>query len=103
MATTEATSSFSWGFLEPGRGTQKRVEDTVDGRNPFRTTLKQWETHICWHLQGNRHPKLCWVVQDFVFPQFVAGAKGGGYGHGHGSQNLWLHFGVDEHPDSHLF
>ena len=26
---------------------------TVDGRNPFRTTLKPWESIVCWYLQGN--------------------------------------------------
>ena len=27
--------------------------NTVDGRNPFRTTLKPWETIIGWYLQKN--------------------------------------------------
>ena len=26
----------------------------MDGRNPFRTTLKPWETMFCWYLQGNQ-------------------------------------------------
>ena len=28
---------------------------TVDGRNPFRTVLNQWEALVCWYLQGNRN------------------------------------------------
>ena len=28
--------------------------DAVDGRNPFRTSLKPWEASVCWNLQGNR-------------------------------------------------
>ena len=26
----------------------------MDGRNPFRTTLKPWETIVRWYLQGDR-------------------------------------------------
>ena len=26
--------------------------ETEDGRNPFRITLKPWETIVCRHLQG---------------------------------------------------
>ena len=45
---------------------------TVDGRNPFRTTLKPWEATICWCLQGNHHPKLCWVVRNGFRPSTVS-------------------------------
>ena len=42
---------------------------TVDGRNPFRTTWKPWETIICWYLQGNHHSRVSSEVQNFVHPQ----------------------------------
>ena len=32
--------------------------DTVEGRNPFRTTLKPWETVVRWYLQGILMPWL---------------------------------------------
>ena len=47
------------------------VFHTVDGRNPLRTTLKPWETIVCWYLQGDS--RVSWVVQDFVHPQYVIG------------------------------
>ena len=28
----------------------------ADGRNPFRTTWKPWETMVGWYSQGNQHP-----------------------------------------------
>ena len=36
----------------------------MDGQNPFRTTLKPWETTVCWYLQGIR-----------PFQGFLGGAK----------------------------
>ena len=27
------------------------------------TTLKLWETIVCWYLQGNHYPRVSWVVQ----------------------------------------
>ena len=49
-----------------------RVEvHTVDGRNPFRTTLKTGETILGWYCQGNHHSNVYQVVQDFVHPQSV--------------------------------
>ena len=44
---------------------------TVDGRNPIRTTWKQWETIVCWYLQGNRIILgfLRWREMDFVHPR----------------------------------
>ena len=49
---------------------------TVGGRNPFRTTLKRWETIVCWYLQGNHHSRVSWVVQDIVHPQYGGGWRG---------------------------
>ena len=43
---------------------------TVGGRNPFRTTLKPWETIVCWYFVGNHHSRVSWVVQDFAHPQY---------------------------------
>ena len=34
------------------------------------TTLKQWETIVCWWLQRNHHSRVFWVVQDFVHPRY---------------------------------
>ena len=31
---------------------------TVDGQHPFRTTLKPWETIVCWYLAGNHHSRV---------------------------------------------
>ena len=39
--------------LEEARG-EEACPGAVDGRNPFRTPLKPWETIACWRLQGNR-------------------------------------------------
>ena len=43
-------------------------------QNPSRTTWKPWlkqvETIVGWHLQGNHHCRVYEVVQDFVHPQY---------------------------------
>ena len=43
---------------------------TVDGRNPLRTTLKPWETIVCWHLQGN-HQKPEFLLAGKIGPQQI--------------------------------
>ena len=35
---------------------------TVDGRNPFRTTLKPLETIVRWYYVGNRHSRASQMV-----------------------------------------
>ena len=63
-----------WPSEGPANGnTRRKKRHTVDGRNPFRTTLKPWETIVCWNLQGNHHSRASWVVQDFVHPQYHGG------------------------------
>ena len=44
--------------VSPPLGLHEKIP-TVDGRNPFRTTLKPCETIVCWYLHGS-HP-----FQDF--------------------------------------
>ena len=46
----------------------KRCGHSVDGRNPFLTTSKAWETIVCWHLQGDHSCRVSLVAQDFVPP-----------------------------------
>ena len=48
----------------------------MDGRNPFRTTLKPLETTVCWYLQGNHHSIVSEVVQDFVLSTVVPAFSG---------------------------
>ena len=50
--------SFRCPFDTIKKGTSKKTpnfchEHTVNGRNPFRTALKPWETVVGWYLQGN--------------------------------------------------
>ena len=51
---------------------RKGVEtyDTVDERNPSRTTLQPRETIVCWHFLGNHHSRDSEVVQDFIYPTY---------------------------------
>ena len=51
------------------------LKTTVAGRNPFHTTLKPWETIVCWCLQGNHRCIACWYLQgNHRFRGFLGGA-----------------------------
>ena len=54
--------------VDESEGTKPKAVNTVDGRNPFRTTWKPWETFFCWYSQGSHHSRVSCVVQDFVHP-----------------------------------
>ena len=46
--------------------------DTVYGRNPFRTTLKPWDTISCWYLQEkSTHSRISGVVRQLRNHQHV--------------------------------
>ena len=52
-AKTHVLFWFFRGFPDR-RVLSRTARNTVDERNPFRTTWKPWETLECWYLPGNR-------------------------------------------------
>ena len=53
LTKTEGPCLFSGSIIYQAHLFPKRTP-TVDGRNPFRTTLKPVDTIVCWYLQGTR-------------------------------------------------
>ena len=53
------------------------------------TTLKPWETTVCWYLQRNHHSRVSYVVQDFVHPQYESFAVRQGFQTTTGSMNQY--------------
>ena len=49
-----ATNVGTWGESSLPFRDLEIQGDTVDGQNPFRTTLKTREGSACWYLAGNR-------------------------------------------------
>ena len=66
--TGRSSTSGPWRWLCELFSQIESRSATVDGRNAFRTTLKPWESSICWYLQSHHSRVAC--VRDFVHPQY---------------------------------
>ena len=63
-----------------------RYVATVDGRNPFASPEKPWETTVCLHLQRNHHsglPRWCRISSIHSTSYFLRLATSPGTCHVH--------------------